>query len=212
MKMNGLRVAPIFIVMFFALSVVSVYANGSGYTFGLPILGTTGAPALASPSLFSGAITVLYADGTPVVLQNTNHITLDLCTSSCATVSATLKQSSPGTYTYTFTPPSLNGTVTISIGAETLADDNGRVFPSVNTQIGTYAFSPSTKNTSTSAPVDQARATTQPAATVPQTQEIRQAVPATQVPVVQTSLVEELLVALSALAGLGLFLVLPSRH
>lgn len=209
MKMKGLRVAPIFIVMFFALSVVSVYANGSGYTFGLPILGTTGAPALASPSLFSGAITVLYADGTPVVLQNTNHITLDLCTSTCATVSATLKQTSPGTYTYTFTPPSLTGTVTISIGAETLADDNGRVFPSVNTQIGTYVFTPST-TTGTSAPVDQARATAQPAATP--TPEMRQAVPATQVPVVQTSLVEELLVALSALAGLGLYLVLPSRH
>ncbi len=207
--MNGLRVAPILIVMFFALSAVSVYANGLGYTFGLPILGTTGAPALASPSLFSGAISVLYADGTPVVLQNSNHITLDLCTSTCTTVSATLKQSSPGTYTYTFTPPSLTGTVTISIGAETLADDNGRVFPSVNTQIGTYVFTPSA---TTSAPVDEARATTQPAATVPQTQDIRQAVPATQIPAVQTSLVEELLVALSALAGLGLFLVLPSRH
>ena len=209
--MKGLRVAPILIVMFFALSVASVYANGNGYTFGIPILGTTGAPALASPSLFSGVVTVLYADGTSVVLQNTNHITFDLCAKTCVTVSATLKQTSPGTYTYTFTPPSLNGTVTIYVGAETLADDNGRVFPSVNTQIGTYAFTPST-TTGTSAPVDQTRSTTPTAAAVPVTQEMRQAVPATQAPVMQTSLIEELVLALSALAGVGLFLVLPSRH
>lgn len=207
--MNGLRVAPILVVMFFALSVASVYANGSGYTFGVPILGTTGAPALTSPNLFSGAITVLYADGTSVVLQ-TNHLPLDLCASTCVTVSATLKQTSPGTYTYTFTPPPLNGTVTISVVAETLADDNGRVFPSVDTQIGSYAFTPST-TTGTSAPLDQTRST-MPGAAVPVTQEMSQAVPATQAPVMQTSLIEELLLALSALAGVGLFLVLPSRH
>ena len=193
--------------MLFALSAASVYASGSGYTFGLPILGTTGAPALASPSLFSGAITVLYADGTPVVLQNSNHITLDLCSATCVTVIATLKQSSPGTYTYTFTPPSLTGTITISIGAETLADDNGRVFPSVNTQIGTYVFTASAA-TGTSAPVDQARST----AAAPVAQEMRRVAPATQAPVMQTSLIEELLLALSALAGIGIFLVLPSRH
>jgi hypothetical protein len=207
--MSGLRVAPILILMFFALSVASVYANAN-YIVGLPILGTTGAPALMSPSLFSGVITVLYADGTSVVLQNTNHITLDLCASTCVKVSATLKQTSPGTYTYTFTPPSLTGTITIYVGAETLADDNGRVFPSVDTQIGTYVFTPSTTS-GTSPPVGQAGPTTTPAAT-PQTQEVRHAVPATQVTVVQTSLVEELLVALSALAGLGLLLVFPSRH
>jgi hypothetical protein len=209
MKMNGLRVVPILIVMFFALSVASVYANSSGYTFGVPILGTTGAPALSSPSLFSGVVTVLYADGTSVVLQ-TNHINLDLCAKTCVTVSATLKQTSPGTYTYTFTPPPLNGTVTMYVGAETLADDNGRVFPSVDTQIGSYAFTPST-TTGTSAPVDQARSTT-PAAAVPVTQEMRQAVPTTQAPVIQTSLIEELVLALSALSGVGLFLLLPSRH
>lgn len=208
--MNGLRFVPILIVMFLALSVASVYANGNGYVFGLPILGTTGVPALASPSLFSGVITVLYADGTPVVLQTTNHISLDLCTKTCVTVSATLKQSFPGTYTYTFTPPSMTGTVTISVGAESLADDNGRIFPSVNTQIGTYVFTPSTSSSS-SVPADQARSAPSGVA-VPVTQVVRQAVPAAQAPVLQTSLVEELLLVLSALAGVGLFLILPSRH
>jgi hypothetical protein len=128
--------------MFLSLGVASVFGNAE-YTVAQPILGTTGSPALASPSLYSGVISVLYADGATVVLS-TNHVNLELCsTTTCDAVTTTLKQTSPGTYSYSFTPPSLNGTITIYVQSGSLADDNGRIFPSVNTQIGTYA-SPTT--------------------------------------------------------------------
>ena len=193
------------LVMFLALGVASVYANPDG-NLGLPILGTTGAPALAAPSLFSGAISVLYADGTPVVLQ-TNQITLNLCNTSCQTVTASLKQTAPGTYTYSFTPPtSMTGTVTIYIQANGLADDNGRVFPSVDTSIGTYAFSPSTSSPS------QQPATSAPPAGTPVAPLTRQAVNTTPSQPTTTSPVEALLLTLSALVVAGCLLVIPKRH
>ena len=95
--MKGLRVLVVTFVIFLAFDVASVYASGTGEgQVGLPILGTTGAPALVSPTLFSGAISVLYADGTPVVLS-TNNVTLNLCNTvtSCVTVTASLTQTSP---------------------------------------------------------------------------------------------------------------------
>ncbi len=193
------------LVMFLALGVASVYANPDG-NLGLPILGTTGAPALAAPSLFSGAISVLYADGTPVVLQTT-QITLNLCITSCQTVTATLKQTAPGTYTYSFTPPtSMTGTVTIYIKANVLADDNGRVFPSVDTSIGTYAFSPSTSNTA------QQPGTSAPPAGTPLAPLTRQAVNTTPSQPTATSPVEALLVTLSVLTVAGSLLVIPKRY
>jgi hypothetical protein len=203
--MKGLRVVAVTLVMFLALGVASVYANPDG-NLGLPILGTTGAPALAAPSLFSGAISVLYADGTPVVLQ-TNQITLNLCNTSCQTVTASLKQTAPGTYTYSFTPPtSMTGTVTIYIQANGLADDNGRVFPSVDTSIGTYAFSPSTSSPS------QQPATSAPPAGTPVAPLTRQAVNTTPSQPTTTSPVEALLLTLSALVVAGCLLVIPKRH
>jgi len=223
--MKGLRVIAVTLVMFLALGVASVYANSSGEgQVGLPILGTTGAPALAAPSLFSGAISVLYADGTPVVLE-TNQVTLNLCTASsnqtntnpqatyftgnqtgCATVIAMLRQTSPGSYTYSFTPPaSLTGTVTIYIQANGLADDNGRVFPSVDTSIGTYAFAPST-TTGTS----QQPSTSAPPAGTPLAPLTSQAVNTSRPPA--ASPVEALLLTLSALAIAGCLLVIPKRH
>jgi hypothetical protein len=223
--MKSLRVVAVTLVMFLALGVASVYANPDG-NLGLPILGTTGAPALAAPSLFSGAISVLYADGTPVVLQ-TNQITLNLCTASsnqtatknqatyfnfanqtgCETVTASLKQTAPGTYTYSFTPPtSMTGTVTIYIVANGLADDNGRVFPSVDTSIGTYAFSPSTSSTA------QQPAASAPPAGTPVAPLTRQAVNTNQSPPTTTSPVEALLLTLSALTIAGTLLVIPKRH
>jgi hypothetical protein len=138
--MKRLQYVPLLFLIFLSLGVASVFGNG--YTVGVPILGTTGSPALASPSVYSGVITVLYADGTTVVLS-ANHVNLELCSTTCVTVATTLKQTSPGTYSYTFTPPSLSGTITIYVQAGNLADDNGRIFPSVNTQIGTYV-SPTT--------------------------------------------------------------------
>jgi hypothetical protein len=218
--MKGLRVVAVTLVVFLALGVASVYANPDG-NLGLPILGTTGAPALAAPSLFSGAISVLYADGTPVVLQ-TNQITLDVCgaisnqtaartqtnfiftnqTYGCASVNAMLKQTAPGTYTYSFTPPTtIAGTVTIYIVANGLADDNGRVFPSVDTSIGTYAFAPSTTTGTSASPAG----TPLPSLT-------RQAVNTSQTPTTQASPVEALLLTLSALTVAGCLLVIPKRH
>jgi hypothetical protein len=208
--MKGLRVVLVVLTMFLAFGVASVYAsNGTGEAqVGVPILGTTGAPALAAPSLFSGAISVLYADGTPVVLQ-TNQVTLNVCNTSCVTITATLKQTAPGAYTYSFTPPtSLTGTVTIYVKAYGLADDNGRIFPSVDTQIGTYAYSPSTSSTS------QQPGTNVPPAGTPVAPLTGQAVNTLQTPTqtpTQTFPIGELLAVLSVFALAGCLLILPSR-
>ena len=217
-QLKNLHIIALILVMFLASGVASVYANTGEGNLGLPILGTTGAPALAAPSLFSGAISVLYADGTPVVLE-TDQLTLNLCTgsnstttptnptttnnnaTSCLTVPATLRQTSPGSYTYSFTPPaSLTGTVTIYIKANALADDNGRVFPSSDTSIGTYGFAPS-PTTGTSAP---------PAGTAPppltnQAVNTNQSAPA-------ATPVEALLLTLSALTVAGCLLIIPKRR
>jgi hypothetical protein len=211
--MKALRLVPLAILMFFALSAASVF--GSGYAIGVPLLGTTGNPALASPSLFSGVITVLYPDGAPVVLE-TNHIFLDLCASNCITVHSTLKQTSPGAYTYTFSPPSsLAGSVTIYVAAGSLADDNGRIFPSVDTSIGTYAFTPSSSQStlpsSNSANAPQQNFQSAPS---PSNSESRQAVNEAQsIPAQQASTVETpMALALAILSVVGCFLILPTRH
>jgi hypothetical protein len=202
--LKSLRVALVVLTMFLAFGVASVYANSADGNLGLPILGTTGAPALAAPSLFSGALSVLYADGTPVVLS-TNQVTLSLCNTSCQTVTASVKQTAPGTYTYSFTPPaSMTGTVTIYIKANGLADDNGRVFPSADTSVGTYAFSPSTTSTSQ-------QPASAPAGT-PLAPLTRQAVSTTPSQPTTTSPVAALVVTLSVLAVAGSLLVIPKRH
>jgi cobalamin biosynthesis Mg chelatase CobN len=230
--MKAVRVLPLLVMVIFALSLGSVYAQAyppheSFRILGLPILGTTGTPALASPALFAGAISVLYADGTPVFLS-TNQVTLNLCSSTqlnstqlktqtqtelnstCEAISSTLKQTAPGTYTYTFTPPtSLTGTVTIYVQAGSLADDNGKIFPSVDTQIGTYA-----------APSSTASSQSTPAAGTPQTPqtqvaspaEVNKAVDATNTPKVSSSPVWIVLGLLVALLGTGFLLIIPRRH
>ena len=207
-RMKSLSILGFALVMFLALGIVSVYANTADGNLGLPILGTTGAPALAAPSLFSGVISVLHADGTPVVLEG-NHVNLNLCNgSSCASVSASLKQTSPGTYTYSFTPPSLTGTVTIYIRANSLADDNGRIFPSVDTSIGTYVFAPSSSQSAT-APAGN-----------PVTPPLTAQAPDTNPTPVVTSIspapaaspVEPLLVILSVLTLAGSFLLASKRR
>jgi len=128
-------------ILLLSLSLVSVY--GQGYPpdpsiIKVPLLGTSGAPAL-SGSNYAGLITVLYADGQPVVLGS-NKVYLSLCSpTSCVSIETKLIQTAPGTYAYSFVIPALSGTVTIYIQAGGLADDNGRIFPSVDTQIGAYA-------------------------------------------------------------------------
>jgi len=220
-------------VMFLASGVASVYAGTGEGNLGIPILGTTGAPALGSPSLFSGAVSVLYADGTPVVLE-ANQVTLNLCTASnsttttpttsyyyvrnnatsCVTVTAGLRQTSPGSYTYSFTPPaSLTGTVTIYIKAYGLADDNGLMFPSVDTSIGTYAFVPSpTSPSATSTSLQTGRSAPTARTPLAHLGLTSQAVNTSQSPSTTTSPVVELLLTLSALAVAGCLLVIPIRH
>jgi len=194
-------------LMFLSLGVASVFGNAE-YTIAQPILGTTGSPALASPSLYSGFLAVLYADGATVVLAS-NHVNLELCsTTTCDAVTTTLKQTAPGTYSYSFTPPSLNGTITIYVQSGSLADDNGRIFPSVNTQIGTYA-SPTTGTlsaTGTSHPSLPAAAPNQakPAG------EIRQAVQAAHAS--QASPILEIVAVLSALVVAACLILRPWRR
>ena len=203
--MKGLRLVACALVLFLALGVASVYANTGESDLGLPILGTTGAPALAAPSLFSGIISVLYADGTPVVLES-NHVSLDICsTSACIMVTALLKQTAPGTYAYSFTPPaSLTGTMTIYIKAYGLADDNGKIFPQVDTSIGSYAYTPSATSTGASVPP--------PAGTpvAPLTSQAVNTQPTQQT--TQVSPIEPLLVIITALAVAGSALVVSKRH
>jgi hypothetical protein len=211
--MKGLRFGAFALIVFLAIGIVSVYANTGEGTLGLPILGTTGAPALAAPSLYSGSISVLYADGTPVVLE-ANQVTLNLCdtNSSCTSVTAMLKQTSPGTYTYSFTPPSLTGTITIYVKAYGLADDNGRIFPSVDTSIGTYAYTPSPSTTSSSSvpPAAPAGTPTVPplstnAVNANPTQHASQ-------PTAQVSPIQPLLTTLAVLSVAGSLLVAYKRH
>jgi len=210
--MKGIRIVAVALVLFLALGVVSVYANTSEADIGLPILGTTGVPALAAPSLFSGVITVLYADGTPVVLQS-NHVALKLCNgSSCATVDAMVEQTAPGTYAYSFTPPSLTGTVTIYVKAYALADDNGRIFPQVDTSIGTYAYAPSTTSSLSVPPASSAPPTLAPVAPALSTQAVNAQPTQTTQPVTQASPIQPLLIILSALAVAGSILVFSKLH
>ena len=140
--MRGLGVLSILVVVLVATPFASVFAQGYAATnnllFSVPILGTSGSPALTG-NQFTGLLTTLYADGSPVFLAS-NKVSLQLCASSCTTQDVVLKQTAPGSYAYSFTPPSsLTGTITITVVAGSLADDNGRQFPSVNTQIGAYA-------------------------------------------------------------------------
>jgi hypothetical protein len=207
--MQAVRILAVMVAIMVILpaSVFGVYNNAT------PVLGTSGAPALAggAPSLYSGIITVLYADGAPVVLSS-NKATFNICSTTCINVDATLKQTAPGTYTYTFTPPSLTGTVTIYVKAESLADDNGKIFPSVDTSVGTYA-SPSTTSSSSALPSDVPAAQSLPGSPVsPESNQLtQQAVPESpikeQTPIMQVVLA---LVVLS-LVAVGL-LIIPSRR
>jgi hypothetical protein len=204
--MRILRVLPILFVLFFSLSIASVYAPG--YTVANPILGTTGAPALAS-SNFAGVLTVHHADGSPVVLSS-NHVTLEVCSASCQMVSATLTQNAAGAYTYSFAPPPLTGTVTVVIQAGSLADDNGRIFPSVDTQIGAYAspVSPAPGTPSTPQAALPGTPLSQPPSSLS-----HEAVAETPTKQAEASPVVEVVLSLAILAVAGCcLLILPSRR
>ena len=241
--MRPLRLTAFALVLFLASGVAVVYANTGEGTVGLPILGTTGAPALTAPNVFSGVITVLYADGTPVVLES-DQVALDLCGfynynnattttaivvatstttgsngTTCATVTAGLNQTGPGIYTYSFIPPSsLTGTVTIFIRAYGLADDNGRIFPQVDTSIGTYAYTPSNSHaTGSNVPPTSSvpPSGNQPAPLLSNQAVNAQPTAATSVPSPSgspTSPIEPLLIALSVLAIAGAVLTVSKRR
>ena len=57
--MRALRVFPVLALVMIATTIGSVFA--AGYTVNVPLLGTSGAPAL-SGTQFTGIITVLYAE------------------------------------------------------------------------------------------------------------------------------------------------------
>ena len=178
--------------------------NGEG-SIGLPGLVLGDPPALASPTMISGVFTIRYGDGSTAVLS-TNQVTLDLCAASCVSVPGTLKQTSPGTYAYTFTPPSLKGTVKVYIAAGSLTDEWGRILPNVDTQIGTY-----TTATPPTAGTSQQPATSAPPAGTPPPRLTNQAVSTNQNPPTTTP-VKGLLVTLSALTVAGTLLILPVKR
>ena len=205
--MKAFRLLPVVSFLILSISVAAVYANG--YTPDVPLLSTTGVPALGAIGLFSGAISVTYSPGTPVVLAS-DSISLDLCTATtCVSVPTALKPTSPfdGTYTYTFTPPtSLTGTITIYIKAGSLADENGKIFPSTDTSIGTYVSPGSSSASSSSSSVHPAYAGTPPTLTK-QAVEMTPTAPTAQSPVVAVTAT----LAVLALAGCLLVFV-PRKH
>jgi hypothetical protein len=205
--MKAVRIFPLLAILFLSMGVASVFA--SGYTVGVPILGTTGAPALTS-SMFSGEISVLYADGLPVVLSS-YHLTFELCASTCMSVNTILKQLSPGVYAYTFIPPTtLTGIVTIYVTSGSLADDNGKIFPSVDTQVGTYALPSSSAS---SVPSDQNNLAPPPAVPSAEIQKAVNQTPALpQQASQQTSPAIGVLSILSLLVAVGLVIVLTRRY
>jgi hypothetical protein len=201
--LHGIRFLPILAVLLIGTTVASVFAQQ--YAARVPILGTSGAPAL-SGNQFTGILTVLYADGMPVVLGS-NKAALQLCASSCITLDVNLKQTAPGTYAYSFTPPSsLNGTIAITVLAGALADDNGRLFPSVDTQVGTYA----TPGLSSSA-LGQALPANPPPAQPQSNEMMRQAVALPQ-PTQYSPLVGIVGAVTAILLVAGAILILPSRR
>jgi len=166
-------------------------------------------PALASPNLISGSISIVYGDGSPTVLS-TNHVTLTLCSVSCISVPATLKQTAPGRYTYTFTPPPLTGTITVYLPAESLNDQWGRIFPSLDTQIGTYTNTPTSTSASTTA-VATMTGTTEAVANTAVNPLTGQAVN-TISPQTQTFPLEEFVAVLIVLALSGVLLIFPQKR
>jgi len=216
--MLPIRVIATFALLILAVAVTPVfaqYASSDPNVKAPPILGTTGAPALSNPKLFSGAIDTLYANGRPVHLA-TLDVNLKLCSGdTCVTVPTTLTQTDAGTYTYTITPP-LTGTVTIYITAGDLQDTYGRVFPTVDTQIGTYTLPSGTSlgTGSSSENIDSTRPVSQPVSNVQGAnpprltrEAVTPAAPTQQSPILQV---------LSALTVLGLsavgILFFPRPH
>jgi len=225
--MQTARFAALVIILM-SLSLVSVYGQGyppSPSITKVPLLGTSGAPALAGND-YAGLITVLYADGQPVVLGSTkaylaicsvtnssltgggSYVAEQMNRTGCVSIETTLKQTAPGTYAYSFPIPALSGLVGIYVQAGGLADDNGRIFPSVDTQIGAYAAPTSS---SSSAPAEESH----PGTPVPQQSNLdaqpltRQAVaaqPAGQSPIFTVAIALGVL----GLAGIGL-LIAPRR-
>jgi hypothetical protein len=121
-----------------------------------------------------------------------------------------LKQTSPGKYTYTFTPPSLTGTVTVYLPAQSLADNWGRIFPSIDTQIGTYTTTPTTATGSTTA-VATATGTTEAVANTAVNPLTGQAVNTINRQA-QTFPLEEFSAVLIVLALAGVLLILPQKR
>ena len=186
-------------IMFLAPVFAQAYGGNDPTIRAPPILGTTGAPALTSPQLFSGAISALYANGRPVILGSA-QVNLELCSGSgCVTIPTTLTFVAPGQYTYSISPPSLTGTVIIYVQADTLIDLYGRAFPSVITQIGTYSAPTSSSSTSATAgaqpTVDSTRQASNIASSSPKL--MREAPPLTQEST--QSPIMEVLLALSVL-------------
>jgi hypothetical protein len=144
--MRVYRVAPIALIMFLTLGVASVFASGSANGYGTPKIGTNFFACLGCGvnGIMAVSFSALYPNGAPAWLGS-NHANLKLCTSWCVSISVTVWQISPepGYYGCSFVmPKSLTGTVTIYVTAGSLSDDFGRMFPSVDTPIGTYAYSP----------------------------------------------------------------------
>ena len=154
-------------LLLFTASVASVFAQG--YEVGYPILKLAtpcigappqcaGAPGtlICTGGQCSGTFVVLYADGMPVTLGSLK-VVLRVCgPSNCVAIEVTLTQTSPGRYSYSFTQPSWGSPITVTVPWGSLTDEFGKLFPSVDTQIGYFSSGAATQSSIPSVPATPA--------------------------------------------------------
>ena len=132
-------------ILLLAVSLSSFSVFVAGYDPGgdphqsTPIVKVAGAPAINATlgNETAGVFSLLYPNGVPVVLNNV-QVNLRVCSSTCTLVLATLTETAPGIFSYSFPLPSLAGAVTIILPAGSLTDSYGRLAPRVDTVIGSY--------------------------------------------------------------------------
>lgn len=99
-------------------------------------------PDPAGGGVESGGLTIMYPNGYPVTVPQT-QMALRVCGTAggCVLVQAPLTMTAPGTYSYSLTLPStISGTVQVIIPAGSLTDSYGTAIPNADVIIGTLSI------------------------------------------------------------------------
>jgi len=139
----GLALAALYFVACLT-GLMLVTANTGEGNVGQPIMHVSSLRGLSFSCncTIKGDFNVSYADGRSVELSS-NTVIFNICTDEgiCSTVSSIVHQVGVGHYAYSFKSPYCNGNdITVYVQAESLADDNGLVFPSIDTVVGHFVF------------------------------------------------------------------------